>query len=189
VTSPALSFHRTRIPEVILVEPAVFRDARGFFVETYHDRKYAAGGIGTPFVQDNCSRSSRGILRGLHAQEKRPQGKLVRAIEGGIFDVAVDIRRGSPTFGQWVGEYLSADNFRQLYVPQGFLHGFFVVTRSAQVAYKCTERYAAHDELGVAWDDPDLAIAWPTTDPILSDKDRAAPRLRAVWQRLPAMDG
>lgn len=177
----------TRIPEVILVEPAVFRDERGYFLETYHDGKYAAGGLDVAFVQDNQSRSSQGTLRGLHAQERNPQGKLVRAVSGGIFDVAVDIRRGSPTFGQWVGEYLSGDNFRQLYVPPGFLHGFFVVSQSAVVAYKCTARYAAGDELGVAWNDPELAIDWPSPAPLLSEKDRTAPRLREVWERLPTI--
>lgn len=179
----------TRIPEVMLAEPEVFRDGRGYFLETYHDGKLAAGGIAETFVQDNQSRSSRGTLRGLHAQEKQPQGKLVRAVSGGILDVAVDVRRGSPTFGQWVGEYLSGDNFRQLYVPPGFLHGFFVVSRAAVVAYKCTARYAAGDQLAVAWNDPELAIGWPAPEPQLSAQDAAAPTLREVWDRLPIWHG
>ncbi|RMH18191.1 MAG: dTDP-4-dehydrorhamnose 3,5-epimerase [Acidobacteria bacterium] len=175
----------TRIPEVILIEPEVFRDRRGFFLETYHQAKFARGGITARFVQDNHSRSERGVLRGLHAQAANPQGKLVRAIEGGVFDVAVDVRRGSPTFGRWVGEYLSADNFRQLWIPEGFLHGFFVLSRHAQVEYKCTALYDPGDQLDVAWNDPQLAIAWPSPEPLLSDKDKNAPTLAEVMDRLP----
>ncbi len=181
-----MTFTPTAIPDVVLVAPKVFRDDRGFFLETYHAERYAAGGIPATFVQDNHSRSSAGILRGLHAQQRQPQGKLVRAVEGEIFDVAVDIRLGSPTFGQWVGEILSADNFHQLWVPPGFLHGFLVLSPIAQVEYKCTAFYDPADELGVAWDDPEIGIAWPDVTPQLSAKDAVAPRLAAVRDRLPS---
>jgi dTDP-4-dehydrorhamnose 3,5-epimerase len=181
-----VKFLPTEIPEVILVEPQVFRDERGFFLETWHARRWAEGGIPGSFVQDNQSRSGHGTLRGLHSQQApHAQGKLVRAIEGEVWDVAVDVRRGSPTFGRHVGVTLSAENFRQLWVPPGFLHGFCVLSASAQVEYKCTEFYAPSDELGVAWDDPDLAIPWPVPAPVLSEKDRRAPRLREVLERLP----
>jgi dTDP-4-dehydrorhamnose 3,5-epimerase len=172
------------LPEVVLVEPDVHRDARGFFVETYHLEKYRAGGIAGPFVQDNHSRSVQGTLRGLHAQHRRPQGKLVRAVDGEMFDVAVDIRRGSPTFGRWVGVRLSGENFQQLYVPPGFAHGFCVLSEVVHVEYKCTDFYDAADEIGLAWNDPDVGIEWPIRDPIISDKDRRLPRLRDL-QTLP----
>lgn len=184
-----MSFHRTALPGVILVEPEVHGDARGFFVETYHERRYVEGGIGEQFVQDNHSKSKRGTLRGLHAQLHKPQGKLVRAVEGEIFDVAVDVRSGSPTFGRWVGELLSAENFRQLYVPPGFVHGFCVLSESAQVEYKVTAFYDQDDEYGVIWNDPDIAIDWPIDDPLLSDRDRAAPTLREIEDRLPRYEG
>ena len=174
------------LPGVIVVEPDVHRDARGFFLETYNEARYSLGGIPGPFVQDNHSRSSRGTLRGLHLQTARPQGKLVRVIEGDIFDVAVDVRRGSPTFGRWVGTSLSAENFRQCYVPPGFAHGFCVLSDAAQVEYKCTEPYDPAGEIGIAWNDPDVAIAWPIAEPILSDRDRRHPRLGAQLSRLPA---
>jgi dTDP-4-dehydrorhamnose 3,5-epimerase len=179
-------FTRTAIPEVILVEPKVFRDARGFFVETYHEERYREAGIALRFVQDNHSRSVPATLRGLHAQEKRPQGKLVRCVEGEIWDVAVDVRRGSATFGRWVGYALSAENHRQLWVPPGFLHGFCVLSPGgAQVEYKCTDLYQPNDELAVIWNDPELSIEWPIQDPVLSAKDAALPTLREVWDRLP----
>lgn len=181
-----MKFQPLAIPEVILVEPDVFRDERGFFLETYHAAKYAGGGIPEPFVQDNHSFSTRGILRGLHAQLRKPQGKLVRAILGEIFDVAVDIRPGSPTFGRWVGEVLSGDNFRQLYVPPGFAHGFCVLSETAHVQYKCTELYDRDDEIGVVWDDPEIGVAWPIADPLLNEKDRRAPRLADIVQKLAA---
>lgn len=180
-----MRFSETDLPGVVLVEPKVHRDERGFFLETYHRQKYADGGIDATFVQDNHSRSEKGILRGLHAQGRRPQGKLVRAVEGAIFDVAVDIRRGSPTYAKWVGVVLSAESFHQLWVPPGFAHGFCVLTDSAQVEYKCTELYDPTDEIAVAWDDPEIAIAWPVEEPMLSAKDRAAPRLAAI-EKLPA---
>ena len=180
-----MRFTATELPEVILVEPDVFRDQRGFFLETYHQRRYAEGGIGGPFVQDNHSRSVQGTLRGLHAQVRRPQGKLVRAVEGEMFDVAVDIRRGSPTFARWVGVTLSGDNFRQLYIPPGFAHGFCVLSNRVHVEYKCTDYYSPDHEMTVAWDDPEIGIAWPIAEPTLSAKDAAAPRLGEALDRLP----
>jgi dTDP-4-dehydrorhamnose 3,5-epimerase len=173
-----VKFTPLALPEVILVEPDVHRDARGFFLETYHLEKYRAGGIPGPFVQDNHSRSVKRTLRGVHAQRRRPQGKLVRAVEGEMFDVAVDIRPGSATFGRWVGVRLSGDNFHQLYVPPGFAHGFCVLSDMVHVEYKCTELYDGADEIGLVWDDPDVGIEWPIADPIISDKDRRLPRLR-----------
>ena len=172
-----MKFVPTELPGVILVEPDVHRDARGFFLESYHARKYAEGGIPGPFVQDNHSHSVRGTLRGLHAQRRKPQGKLVRAVVGEMFDVAVDIRPGSPTFGRWVGATLSGENFRQLYIPPGFAHGFCVLSERVHVEYKCTDFYDAADEVGVAWDDPAIGISWPIRDPIISAKDRTLPRL------------
>jgi dTDP-4-dehydrorhamnose 3,5-epimerase len=181
-----MRFLPTELPGVILVEPDVFRDERGFFLETYHVEKYRSGGIPGPFVQDSHSRSVHATLRGLHLQVGRPQAKLVRVVEGEIFDVAVDVRRGSPTFGRWVGITLSAENFRQCYVPAGFAHGFSVLSETAQVEYKCTEVYDRDSELGIAWDDPALAIQWPVRQPVLSDRDRNNPRLSLVKDRLPA---
>ncbi len=180
-----MKFAATDLEGVILVEPDVYRDDRGFFLETYHAEKYAAGGIEATFVQDNHSRSQRGTLRGLHAQRERPQGKLVRALSGAIFDVAVDVRRSSPTFKKWVGFELSAENFLQLYVPPGFVHGFCVLSETAEVAYKCTDLYTPGDEFGVIWDDPDINIDWPLNDPILSTRDAANPSLAAQLDLLP----
>jgi len=184
-----LKFEPTRLPGVLVVEPVVHRDARGFFLETYHAQKFREGGIAPAFVQDNHSASQRGTLRGLHAQWRRPQGKLVRVLFGEIFDVAVDARRGSPTFGQWVGVHLSHDNFRQLWVPAGFLHGFCVLSERAEVEYKCTDLYDPGGELSVVWNDPDIGIEWPLAEPILSGKDAAAPRLREVGEKLPRFEG
>jgi dTDP-4-dehydrorhamnose 3,5-epimerase len=175
------------IPGVLIIEPDVHHDARGFFLETYHADRYRQHGIAGPFVQDNHSRSEIGTLRGLHLQLRRPQAKLVRVIEGQIFDVAVDVRRGSPTFGRWVSAVLSASDFRQVYIPPGFAHGFYVLSASAQVEYKCTDVYAPDDEIGIAWDDPTLSIAWPPGDRILSDRDRRHPTLVAVMERLPKL--
>ena len=180
-----MRFVPTDLPGVIVVEPDVHRDARGFFLETYHAGKYAAAGIQGPFVQDNHSRSVHATLRGLHLQVVRPQAKLLRVIEGEIYDVAVDVRRGSPTFGRWVGVTLSADSQRQCYVPAGFAHGFSVISEAAQVEYKCTDLYDPDSEIGIAWDDPELGIRWPVSQPILSNRDRANPRLAAVRERLP----
>jgi dTDP-4-dehydrorhamnose 3,5-epimerase len=176
----------TTIPGVVVIEPDVYRDSRGFFLETYHADKYQGAGIPGPFVQDNHSRSVRGTLRGLHLQIRRPQGKLVRVIEGEIFDVAVDVRRGSPTFGQWMGVTLSAENFRQCYLPPGFAHGFAVVSPVAQVEYKCTDLYDPKGELGIAWNDPGIGIDWPIADPLLSERDTRQPSLASVIDQLPA---
>ena len=160
------------IPGVILIEPVVHRDSRGFFLETFHAAKYAAAGLPSVFVQDNHSASVRGTLRGLHLQLRKPQGKLVRVIEGEIWDVAVDVRPRSATFGRWTAATLSAENYRQLFVPPGFAHGFCVLSDRAQVQYKCTELYDPSDEVGVAYDDPSLGIRWPVDEPVLSDRDR-----------------
>lgn len=175
----------TDLPGVVIIEPDVHRDDRGYFLETYHAAKYAAHGIDGPFVQDNHSRSLFGTLRGLHLQVPRGQGKLVRVIEGEIYDVAVDVRRGSPTFARWVGVNLSADRFTQCYIPAGFAHGFAVLSPVAQVEYKCTEPYEPAQEVGIAWDDPALGIRWPLAEPRLSDRDRRHPRLDALTDHLP----
>lgn len=167
----------TRLPGVVIIEPRVFLDGRGFFLESYHARRYADAGIGLAFVQDNHSRSRKDTLRGLHFQRTRPQGKLVRVIEGEVLDVAADVDPASPTYGQWVGVTLSAENFRQIYVPPGYAHGFCVVSDVAQVEYKCTDFYDPADEGGVMWNDPVLAIDWPTTAPILSERDQRHPPL------------
>ena len=177
-------FVETEIPGVVIIEPKVFRDERGFFLESFQTEKYRAGGIDAVFVQDNHSYSVRGTLRGLHAQNPSAQGKLLRVITGEVFDVAVDARRGSPAYGRHVSAVLSAENFRQIYVPPGLLHGFVVTSEVAQVEYKCTTFYRPEAELCVAWNDPDLEIPWPITDPILSPRDAAAPRLRDVQDRL-----
>ena len=182
-----MRFTPTTIPDVLLIDPDVFTDARGFFFEVYHAEKFAAGGIRLPFVQDNQSRSPRDTVRGLHAQINKPQGKLLRVLEGAIIDVAADVRMGSPTFGEHVAIELTAENPRMLWVPPGFVHGFCVTSAHAKVEYKCTALYDRSDEYAVIWNDPELAIAWPTQTPILSDKDRAAPTLRALQDegRLP----
>jgi dTDP-4-dehydrorhamnose 3,5-epimerase len=164
-------------PEVLLVEPDVFPDARGFFMETFHADKYALHGLPAMFLQDNHSRSVRGALRGLHYQLNHPQGKLVRVVSGEVFDVAVDIRKGSPLFGRWVGAVLSAENRHQIYIPPGFAHGFCTLSEQADFLYKCTDLYAPGDEYGIAWDDPDIAIEWPQLDYLISDKDLDNPGL------------
>lgn len=171
------------IPEVCLVEPVVHGDDRGFFLETWHARRYADAGITLPFVQDNQSRSVRGTLRGLHYQIVQPQGKLVRVTSGEVFDVAVDMRRSSPTFGRWVGAYLSETNHHQLWVPPGFAHGFYVVSPSADLLYKCTDFYAPEHDRTLRWDDPDVGIQWPPmadAHPILSPKDALGHAFRAA---------
>ena len=176
-----MKFTRLTIPDVILVEPDVFGDDRGFFLESWHRGKYKQGGIDFDFVQDNHSRSKQYILRGLHYQIKYPQGKLVRVVKGEVFDVAVDIRRSSPSFGQWVGACLSEDNKKMLWVPPGFAHGFLVTSESADLCYKCTDFYAPEYDRSIRWDDPDLAIEWPLPEgvkPVLSEKDAAAPGFR-----------
>ena len=167
----------TKVPGVLIVEPKVHGDARGYFVETYHRERYQAAGIGGEFVQDNRSRSGRGTLRGLHLQEPHAQGKLVSVTEGEVFDVAVDVRVGSPHFGQWVGVTISAENQRQLWVPPGFAHGFCVTSEVALFTYKCTDVYHPECEVGIAWDDPEIGIEWPIESPTLSARDRAHPSL------------
>ncbi len=167
----------THLDGVIVLEPKVHRDDRGFFFQSYHVDEYRDAGIELPFVQDNHSKSARGTLRGLHAQWRKPQGKLVRVLQGEIFDVAVDMRRGSPTHGQWFGVTLTDENAKQIYVPPGYLHGFCVVSETAEVEYKCTDLYDPGYEVGVRWDDPAIGIDWPTNEPILSGKDAEAPLL------------
>ncbi len=162
------------IPDVLILEPKVFGDHRGFFLESWNRKTFADIGLNLEFVQDNHSRSSRGILRGLHYQMIHPQGKLVRVTEGEVFDVAVDIRKSSPTFGQWAGVHLSSDNHRMLWVPPGFAHGFLVLSETADFLYKCTDYYAPEDDRCIRWNDPDIGIAWPMGDieaPVLSAKD------------------
>lgn len=175
----------TPLPGVLIVEPRVFHDDRGFFLESYQHERYARHGIPERFVQDNHSRSVRGTLRGLHSQRRRPQAKLVRAIEGEIFDVAVDARPGSAHFGRWFGVRLSGENFRQLYLPAGFLHGFQILSDSAHVQVKCADVYAPDDEFAVAWDDPRIGIAWPLDAPILSARDAAAGAFAELFDELP----
>ena len=160
---------------VLLIKPKVWRDVRGYFVETWQKERYEQIGIVLPFVQDNRSRSTKGALRGLHFQRTFPQGKLISVSSGVVFDVAVDIRKNSPTFGQWFGAELSGENQHQLWVPPGLAHGFCVCSDVADLSYKCTERYHPEDEGTVRWNDPDIAIVWPAVEPVLSDKDRTAP--------------
>jgi len=175
----AFQFTPLDIPEVVLIEPKVFPDERGFYMETYKHSEFVAHGIAESFVQENHSHSSKRILRGLHYQKRpRAQGKLVRVISGEVFDVAVDIRRGSPTYGKWIGMMLSAQNKRMLYLPPWCAHGFCVVSDEAEMVYKVTEEYALKYEAGIMWDDSDLAIQWPIEDPFLSDRDRAWPTFR-----------
>lgn len=168
-----MRFIEAGLPGIIVIEPDVYEDARGYFLETYHAKKYADAGIPGPFVQDNFSRSIRGTLRGLHYQRSHAQGKLVSAAEGVVFDVAVDIRAGSPTFGKWFGVELSAENKRQLYIPPGFAHGFCVLSEVAAFSYKCTDFYVPQDEGGILWNDPAIGIPWPVSVPLLSAKDQA----------------
>jgi dTDP-4-dehydrorhamnose 3,5-epimerase len=177
-----VKFTELEIPGLILVEPDVWGDPRGFFLETFHAKKYADGGIKKPFIQDNHSHSARGVLRGLHYQRNHPQGKLVCAVRGEIFDVAVDVRRGSPAFGKWVGRVLSDQNHAQLYVPEGCVHGFLALSDEADVWYKCTELYVPSDDQGIIWNDPTFRIDWPMPNPLLSDKDARLPR----FSELPA---
>jgi dTDP-4-dehydrorhamnose 3,5-epimerase len=179
----------TELPGVLIIEPDVHHDGRGFFVETYHADRYRQHGIAGPFVQDNHSQSVAGTVRGLHLQLRRPQGKLIRVIEGEVFDVAVDVRRGSPAFGRWVGVTLSADSFRQCYIPPGFAHGFCVISPIAQLEYKCTDVYDPADEIGIAWNDPALGIQWPVMTPILSTRDRRHPTLAQAGNQLPVYPG
>lgn len=180
-----MKVQNTKLPGVLLVEPVIHQDHRGFFLEAYHAKKYQEHGLPHEFVQDNRSYSVRGTLRGLHLQLTNPQGKLICVIEGEILDVAVDVRLGSPSFGKWDGVVLSGENCRQLYIPPGFAHGFCVMSEHAHVLYKCTDYYVPGDEVGIAWDDPDIAVQWPIDTPLLSEKDRNAMRLKDLADRLP----
>lgn len=173
----------TELDGVLIIEPDVFGDHRGFFMESYSRKRYGALGISPEFVQDNVSLSRQGILRGLHYQLDHPQAKLVQVLKGEVFDVAVDIRVGSPQFGCWAGVILSEENRRQLYIPEGFAHGFCVTSETALFHYKCSDYYAPGDEYSLVWSDPGLGIAWPEQKPILSDKDREAPALKAIGQK------
>jgi dTDP-4-dehydrorhamnose 3,5-epimerase len=180
----------TALPGVLIIEPKVFGDARGFFLETWQQNRYEEAGLPGRFVQDNLSFSTRGVLRGLHYQHPLGQGKLVSIIQGEVFDVAVDIRRGSPTFGKWTGVILSGDNHKQLWIPPGFAHGFCVLSETAYFTYKCTEFYAPASEGGIAWDDPDIGIDWPLAQVSLSAKDEKNVRLKDVpVDRLPVYCG
>ncbi len=173
----------TPIAGAVVIEPRVFGDSRGFFKECFHRQRYQEAGVPEPgqdFVQDNYSRSGRGVLRGLHYQRQYPQGKLVQVVIGKVFDVIVDIRKASPTFGHWFGLELSEDNHRQLWVPPGVAHGFCVLSEVADFQYKCTDFFRPDDEAGIAWDDPDIAIDWPIEDPLLSEKDKRWPHLAAL---------
>ena len=172
-------FTQTEIPGVVVIEPQVFGDDRGYFMETYQKDQFAAAGIDKEFVQDNQSRSTRGVLRGLHFQKNHTQGKLVRVTKGEVFDVAVDLRKGSATYGRYVAVTLSADNNRQLYIPRGFAHGFLVLSETAEFAYKCDDFYHPEDEGGICWNDPTIAVQWPEVPSlVLSEKDKKHPTLK-----------
>ena len=176
----------TALPGALIIEPQVFGDTRGFFYESYNEASFHAAGINAQFIQANVSRSARGVLRGLHYQWPKPQGKLVSVLEGEVYDVAVDIRRGSPTFGKSTGVMLTADNHRHFWIPEGFAHGFCVVSDFATFTYQCTALYDRAGDAGIRWNDAALAINWPVSDPLLSDKDRATPFLHDVAaERLP----
>ncbi len=182
----SIKYTKTDLSGVLLIEPRVFKDSRGFFMETFHQKKYAEAGIDHAFIQDNYSHSTRGTLRGLHYQLEHPQAKLVYVIKGEIYDVAVDIRRGSPGFGKWTGQYLSCKNKQQIFIPEGFAHGFCVISETADVLYKATDLYKPDDEYGVLWSDPTIGIDWPVEVPIVSDKDKQFPGLQDVpEQHLP----
>ena len=179
----------TSLPGVLIIEPAVFADTRGFFVESYQRERYQSMGIVPEFVQDNLSFSSRGVLRGVHCQNTHPQGKLVQVLQGEVWDVAVDIRHGSPHFGQWMAVTLSSENKTQLYLPPGFAHGFCVLSETALFAYKCTDYYRPAAEVGFRWDDPEVGIAWPMEQPVLSEKDKRLPFLCDIpVEQLPAQE-
>ena len=178
---PNLEILKTSIDGVLLIKPEVFGDSRGFFFESYTQKKYDNEGISVEFVQDNHSKSSEGVLRGLHYQISKPQDKLVRVTQGKVFDVAVDTRKDSPTFGHWVGFLLSCENMLQLFIPKGFAHGFCVLSETAEFLYKCSDYYYPEDEGGIIWNDPDLKIDWPMTDPLLSNKDKKYPRFRDIF--------
>ncbi|MBB5360814.1 dTDP-4-dehydrorhamnose 3,5-epimerase [Rhodanobacter sp. ANJX3] len=176
----------TTLPGALILEPQVFGDSRGFFYESYHQARYRDAGVLGDFVQTNVSRSAKGVLRGLHYQWPKPQGKLVSVLEGEVYDVAVDIRRGSPNFGQWVGVMLTADNHRHFWIPEGFAHGFCVLSEFATFTYQCTALYDPAADAGVRWNDADIGIDWPVSEPLLSDKDGKTPLLKDIADdRLP----
>jgi len=180
----------TSLPEVFIIEPSVFEDARGFFIETYNQERYQQAGIADDFVQDNFSHSQKGVLRGLHYQRNHPQAKLVSVTQGAVFDVAVDIRMGSPNFGKWFGVELTAENHRQLLIPKGFAHGFYVLSERVDFCYKCSDYYVPDDECGIMWNDPNIAIVWPDEAVILSDKDKVYPTLASLTaEQLPNYQG
>lgn len=174
----------TKLQGVFIIEPKVFGDNRGFFMETWNKEKYEEAGLSYNFVQDNLSFSTKGVLRGLHFQRLNPQGKLVYVLQGEVFDVAVDIRVGSPTFGQWEGITLSSENKRQFYIPVGFAHGFCVLSETALFAYKCTDKYNSQAEYGISWNDPDVGIKWPIENPILSPKDEILMKIRDIDSKM-----
>ena len=181
-----MKVRETNLPGVLLIEPQVFGDARGYFFEGFHQAKFREAGIEASFVQSNVSRSARGVLRGLHYQWPAPQGKLVSVLEGEVYDVAVDIRQGSPTFGQWTAVLLSAENHRCMWIPEGFAHGFCVVSENATLAYQCTSLYVPAADANLRWNDARLAVDWPVSAPLLSDKDAKAPLLQDIpSHRLP----
>lgn len=180
----SLKVLQTAIPDVLIVEPVVFGDARGFFKETYHEKKYIGAGIPVRFNQDNHSRSGKGVLRGLHYQLNSPQAKLVSVVKGAVFDVAVDIRRGSPWFGKWTGTVLTEQNHRQMFIPEGFAHGFCVLGEYADFMYKCSSFFDPEDDRGILWCDPQIGIEWKVHQPVVSEKDRALPCLKDVAEEL-----
>lgn len=175
-----MKISQTKLPGLVIIEPQVFGDHRGWFLEAWSNERYKQAGIEKDFVQDNASFSPKGILRGLHCQNPGAQGKLVQVLSGEIFDVAVDVRVGSPTFAQWYGNRLSADNHRQMYIPAGFAHGFCVLSETAIFSYKCTEYFSPSTEFGIIWNDPDIGIDWPIKEPTLSQKDSTYPKLADI---------
>ncbi|MBW1845931.1 MAG: dTDP-4-dehydrorhamnose 3,5-epimerase [Deltaproteobacteria bacterium] len=180
---------KTNIEDILIIEPNIFKDDRGYFMEMHHQHRYDAFLSNRVFVQDNLSFSKRHALRGLHFQKKHPQAKLIQVISGEIFDVAVDIRQGSPTFGKWTGETLSETNRQQFFIPEGFAHGFCVLSETAHVSYKCTDIFYPEDDSGIVWSDPDIGIDWPITAPILSEKDQNLPTLSSLAsEQLPIID-
>ena len=179
----------THLPGIVVLEPAVYGDERGFFMEAWNKQRYGSLGVPLDFVQDNLSYSAKGVLRGLHFQNPNAQGKLISVLQGEVFDVAVDVRVGSPTFGEWVGVTLSAQSKRQLYIPEGFAHGFLVTSEAALFSYKCTDYYNPEREHSLLWNDPGLGIDWPLKSPVLSKKDSSAPRLAEIpTEKLPRYD-
>jgi dTDP-4-dehydrorhamnose 3,5-epimerase len=184
-----MNVKETKLPGVLIFEPDVFSDERGFFLETWNSTRYEKAGIKGPFMQDNVSFSKRGVLRGLHFQYPQSQGKLVQALSGEVVDVAVDIRKGSPTFGQWISEILSAANHKQMYIPSGFAHGYCVISETAFFSYKCTDFYDPASESGIIWNDPDINIDWLIEEPILSSKDADYPKLKDIRaEKLPHVE-